>query len=270
MKRQRGGVHQRAQAAAGEAVQCALVQFLLEQWAWGWMSPQTVQSIASKAKEDIDRMNDGQLVDFTSLSVLASIGDHGNYSNNCNRDLQNIIQGVHISEPSSFSLPSKTKPDGSFETEDQHMFLPHVVFANLYEHYPETFKEKICPNSATLEHFWAAMARNPQLVDHPVTSIPDYNKFAIPISIHGDGVPVTGVGKAWSKSCDIFHGQAYLEKVPQVVIYFIFGLVSVALFLLQTLLRKTCSIKFGNGRCVVYKKALGRRMIGKAEGLLGD
>ena len=65
-----GGAAQRAAhaAAANQQVRtgCSLVRLLLQFWAWGHMSPQTMQKIALAAKEDIENtkrkiMEDGPL-----------------------------------------------------------------------------------------------------------------------------------------------------------------------------------------------------------------
>ena len=32
----------------------------------------------------------------------------------------------------------------------------------------------------------------------------EYWKKCIPLALHGDGVPVTGIGKSWSKSVDVW------------------------------------------------------------------
>eukprot|EP00969_Alexandrium_andersonii_P176489 7804037-Alexandrium_andersonii.AAC.1 len=36
---------------------------------------------------------------------------------------------------------------------------------------------------------------------HPMLEREGYDKRAVPLGLHGDGVPVAGVGKKWSKSC---------------------------------------------------------------------
>eukprot|EP00969_Alexandrium_andersonii_P195699 8645728-Alexandrium_andersonii.AAC.1 len=36
--------------------------------------------------------------------------------------------------------------------------------------------------------------------------------MCIPLALHGDGVPVSGVGKAWSKSLDVYSWCSLLGK----------------------------------------------------------
>ena len=47
------------------------------------------------------------------------------------------------------------------------------------------------------------MQDHPLLDGHPVLGVRRWTHRAIPISVHGDGVPVTGVGKAWGKSMEV-------------------------------------------------------------------
>ena len=81
----RGGSRQRAQVRQGAAVQSALTQYLIDRWAWGWISPQTVQAVAHKAKSDIDAVLDVRYVDLQTLSMLASLGTEGAYPNNVSK-----------------------------------------------------------------------------------------------------------------------------------------------------------------------------------------
>lgn len=65
-----------------------------------------------------------------------------------------------------------------------------------------------------MQSFWKDMQGNPFYLTHPVRERGGHDLRAIPLSLHGDGVPVSGVGKSWSKSLDIYswtsmlaHGQ---------------------------------------------------------------
>ncbi len=182
--RGRGGSRQRARERAGAAIQSALVQFLLEKWAWGWISGQFVQAIAAKVKEDLERIQAGENVDVASLELLANLGTGGQYSNNMSKELINRI-------------PSKICQPMHHDSSNIDVLLPHELFSTIYNSYPNAFMRKICPNADVLEHFWNEMESNPQFINHPVKKIPNYKRRAIPVSIHGDGVPVVCVGKAW-------------------------------------------------------------------------
>jgi hypothetical protein len=58
----------------------------------------------------------------------------------------------------------------------------------------------MCPGPERLAKFWDGIADSPQLAAHPIKTIPNWKRRCIPLSFHGDGVPVTGVGKSWSRS----------------------------------------------------------------------
>ena len=48
------------------------------------------------------------------------------------------------------------------------------------------------------------MDLHPSFLAHPFKNQPDFKTKPFPIQLHGDGVPVTGVGKSWSKSVNVF------------------------------------------------------------------
>ena len=75
------------------------------------------------------------------------------------------------------------------------MLEPHCTLEHLYTKEPETFKKRRLPSEDELEHVWDEMVEHPQLVGHPVTLRRDYKRRAIPLTLHGDGVPATGIGK---------------------------------------------------------------------------
>ena len=43
-----------------------------------------------------------------------------------------------------------------------------------------------------------------------LTRVRNFKRRCIPIFFHGDGVPVTAVGKTWSKSCDFYNWGSLL------------------------------------------------------------
>ena len=56
------------------------------------------------------------------------------------------------------------------------------------------------------------MEDNPQLKDHPVHARRDWKRLAKPLVLHGDGVPLTGLGKSWSKVMDVFSISSLLGR----------------------------------------------------------
>eukprot|EP00969_Alexandrium_andersonii_P345620 15276717-Alexandrium_andersonii.AAC.1 len=84
------------------------------------------------------------------------------------------------------------------------MLLPHVLFSLLFHNYPAAFKARVCPGPDKLKHFWSEMRGHPQLENHPMLDIDGYDTKVIPLSLHGDGVPIVGVGKKWHKSLTFY------------------------------------------------------------------
>ena len=44
----------------------------------------------------------------------------------------------------------------------------------------------------------------PQMRNHPITKQKDWNKYYVPLAIHGDGTPSQAAGKSWSKVLDVW------------------------------------------------------------------
>ena len=180
-----------------------LAEYLILQWAWGFMSPQEVQRISSYAKQDMQLLT-GKEETLPDIDFLAGIGHAGRYPNNCRRDVQRKYSGNMLNEPLRTTMPMVTLSKQFLAAAEQDIFLPHVLFSDIHNNYPQAWRDRICPSTDKLEEFWAEMQGSPQLLGHPITSLPNYQSRAIPLALHGDGVPVTGVGKVWGKSLDVF------------------------------------------------------------------
>ena len=107
LKRNRGGIRQRLDDytdSTKPALESGLANFLLEQFAWGSMSPQLVQQIAMLAVKDINNVisTGGCLKD---LEQISRIGGQGKLSNNMHRDLQQFQQKSLIPLPFEVSMP---------------------------------------------------------------------------------------------------------------------------------------------------------------------
>ncbi len=86
----------------------------------------------------------------------------------------------------------------------------------------QAFALHICPSRARLRKFWDSMEGSPQLHDHPMKLRPNWKDRAIPISFHGDGVPITGVDKSWSHSMTMYSwtsmvGVGSLEQLMNLI-----------------------------------------------------
>lgn len=231
-KRRRGGIRQRLEAAetqqatAGGARHQAtaggnhvanfvanslLAAFLVEQFAWGHFSPQLIQKIAALACADFDRAREQEESSLDDLRNLAQLGSRGAFPNNVHRDLMARMSAqVHLPEPFAINMPFKAPLGDRLQS----VLLPHEMFASLYHDYPEAWKTYIVPDIATLSMFWAAARHHPQLASHPLLQRNQYEKLAVPLGIHGDGVPVIGIGKGWTRMMTMFSWSSLLAKGP--------------------------------------------------------
>lgn len=182
-----------------------LAKFLLEQWSWGLMSPQLVQAISAKARADYDAWHGADKPGVAKdLDDLASLGSDGAYPNNCHRDILMCLPENKTPEALHFTLMCKTPRSGVYAPKHMHMLLPHEMFAHLYHEYPEHWKQYVCPSKDCLESFWSDIARHPALAGNPIKDEADWARNTVPLSLHGDGVPVKGVGKSWSESMNVY------------------------------------------------------------------
>ena len=82
------------------------------------------------------------------------------------------------------------------------MLLPHEVFACLWENYQEDFVSRLLGGGEDqVGDFWKKMESHPLYQKHEVSRSKTKQRI-VPLSLHGDGVAVTGLGKSWGKSCD--------------------------------------------------------------------
>lgn len=87
---------------------------------------------------------------------------------------------------------------------DQGILLPHQMINSIYERYQEAWSSSILPSKTKLNEFWQSVRGHPQMEGHPAVSVPGYDECFIPLAVHGDGVPIVGVGKIWSRTMTMF------------------------------------------------------------------
>ena len=56
---------------------------------------------------------------------------------------------------------------------------------------------------------------------HCVRHRTDFKSKCIPLTVHGDGTPMTGIGKAWGKSIDVWSWTSMLHKGPSALTMFL-------------------------------------------------
>lgn len=143
----RGGTRQRMARAREQpelqVKQSSLALYLVYMWSWGFLSPQLVQMIAQRAKDDRDelaritraRAPEGVVLsipEFGDLNALAALGSDGRFPNNCNRDLMATLPRNVISVPTPCTLPLKFANTIGYRLVRQTIMWPHEMFATLY------------------------------------------------------------------------------------------------------------------------------------------
>ena len=221
-KRKRsGGQRQRlAEATAddGEQVQggSLLVAYLLSEMVWGAISPQQAQHIAHLAKKDIDALQGKPRV-YDEIADLAGVGSSGAYPNKCYGDImRRCIPDIKLPEPFLFKLPYK-QPVGEVL---QSMMLPHELFSAIFTHYPATWTKSMHPSHEACEHFWTSMEGHPAVTDG-LKNRRNFKTHCVPLALHGDGVPLTAIGKGWQQTVTNFSFFSLLGRgnTPDLLFY---------------------------------------------------
>lgn len=244
-KRQRVGQRQRLRAVStDEALQTSkLATYLEEQWSWGYMSAQTCQKIAALAVFDMEAAGVEQAP--LSLRKISAIGTCGSHSQNCHRDfLALVATKTKICKPLQEKVPFK---DGLYL---QSIMLPHELFHCMWKEYKEYFIHALAPGGSNrLVSFWKSFEKHPCMQSGAMTAIRQHRSYphrCLPVGMHGDAVPTTGVGKIWTKMQLCFSWFCLLRRKGSKASNFLIWSVpwlwlesSILMFLLGLLLHKS-------------------------------
>lgn len=210
-KRKRsGGQRQRLAQHVQEELtrQSALAQWLLMMFAWGHFSVQRCQNISKLVMQDLEKFKAGNTGVWDDVEVMSKLGSGGLYQNKMHADLMRKCSGIaQVSEPYEAQV-DYLPPLG---VQKQDLLLPHEVFSSIYHHYPATWRLTMVPNESKVAEFWEAVKDHPTMVDSPlITDKANYRTRCVPIILHGDGAPITGIGKGWSKNATVFSWASML------------------------------------------------------------
>lgn len=193
-----GGVQQRKrkreqeEQAAGVGTSL-LALHLASEFSWGSYSPQQVQKLASLTLQDFKKVARPEDIP-EDLVKLAGIGSSGRYPSKCHEDLMKLVEPrVKLPQPTVANLPFKAP----INEQPQAMFLPHETFASLYNDFGEGWMKSMVPDASEIPVFWGSVANHPGIRDHPMKAKGDFRNKCIPVGMHGDDVPCTGLGKCW-------------------------------------------------------------------------
>ena len=205
-KKQRRYVLQREEP---HILDSSLAKYLQEEWSLRGMSPQQVQIIAKHACVDLERAlafgkSAGIEVSLPALERLGGLGAAGLYPANMHREIEKSIDCRGMPDIMPMRLPVKDKPNDRVVLDEQFILFPHMLFSALYHSFRSVFNSRLLCNPGDLEAFWDGVAHTDQYKEHPVKDRMDHRHKCIPLFLHGDGVPTTGVGKAWTRMLDVF------------------------------------------------------------------
>ena len=207
---ERGGCRQKRARYEAESAEAAtegsqLAFFLVSQTMWGAMSTKLCKTIAEHARRDIEYANlqhNGFI--FKDLNALAYVSSNHSYEH-----LRQKISPprMHVD---NISLPLKVA--GRKFWGDQSVVWPHQCIHDLYHNYPNEFTKRVLPDFSAIKKFWESMDGSPFLHNHPMVARRGWEDTVVPLSIHGDGVTVTGVGRSWNKSVDVLSWASLLAS----------------------------------------------------------
>ena len=224
-----------------------LGKFLVQSWSWGEKSAAEVQRLTSKAREDeqalLRRCGLDVSLGSSMLKALAGLGSNGKFVGNINKELQRHLGEPDVPIATTFEIPMRVlKPrlpnrfgrmavavaPFSISRQKAPFLLPHVWFHHLFHNNRREFHRTIIAEDESPRPFWVEVAkrRDPRIQHHPLLRRAGFMDNALPVSIHGDGVAVLGIGGHQAKSLDCISWQSLLatEGGPRELKHYIFGL----------------------------------------------
>lgn len=205
-----GGVRQQLAWQAPDAEQDeegdglgSLSDLLVMKWAWGSFSARLVQQVAAAS------VADGLNKPF--VRKLATLGSSGRLPQHCHSDLLRHLPTTHLHEALYEFAVWVAKPPAGIIQVGHEILLPHQLLHAMYTHHKDVFVRRLLGGSENnVQRFWEQMTAHPAYDQHPLSRRPDHKAKCIPIALHGDGVPVAGIGKSWSKSMDAYSWASLL------------------------------------------------------------
>jgi len=205
-------------ASSAHPRESVLVKLLLHSWSWGFISLVFLQKICMAAVLDFEAVGAAPPRD---LVAFASIGGSGSFPANMRRDVNDILPEIFLGRPADIYMPLRSAK-GVVINRMQSIIFPHVLFANIYTYYKEAWSSKVLPSTDSLRGFWDAMTGHP-LIDIVRTREGGFRDNLVPLALHGDDVPVTGVGKSWQKLITVFSWYVLLTVLFVLYLFFIQG-----------------------------------------------
>ena len=185
----------------------ALATLLVRSRQWGFITAVFVQSIAAAACEDG--------VTHIDVTRLARLGSHGFHPQNVSTELDKIIPKCRLHD-AVLRFKLNLRPSWlaqTFRECTQSIVLPHLFFSSLYNNNKHAFMTSFIGGSVSrITGFWDAVKCGPIYLNSSIKSRPSHITHCIPLTLHGDGIPVAGVGKIWSRSAEVYSFRSLLGR----------------------------------------------------------
>lgn len=174
---------------------------------WGQVSPQLLRTIMEFFGKDLDNHKLGT-PDTDPIRKFAAMGTSGRYPKTIRRDFKALLPDPKLPKLHDVLLPMVHNVLGMFRR-NVLMILPHELSTAIYRHYPDIWTNIIYGSREHCKQFWHSVRRGQHFLQHPVRIRQDFETKCVPLKLHGDGTPVTGLGKSWGKLVDIFRSLRY-------------------------------------------------------------
>ena len=198
-----------------------MAMYLLQEWSWGRLTAPEVNRHALKSYRDQVRLLKSLGISEdkadSDLRDLAKLGSWGKHVGNIHPELMKWLGPPTVPAPFKWRVPvRRIKPDGTAASSTVELafpiFLPHELFAWYFNHDQQRFKELFLGETDAHQRraFWNELKNreDPRLVDHPMCRTANWEELVLPLSFHGDGVPVLRVGRSASQSLDVYSIQS--------------------------------------------------------------
>ena len=183
------------------AVESALQVLLMTYLAQGILSATQVHSLAQASKKDLDLAAAGHA--FPKLEKLAGI----KHARNLNASIYTeLAKDTNLPRPQNFDIPMKGT---SSMVASSSILLPHELFHHFFQS-AKGWTASILPDQRMLPQFWNIFRGHPCMQGHPLLERNDFMEKCIPLSLHGDETPITGVGKIWRRKALILSWSSLL------------------------------------------------------------
>ena len=215
-RKRRKGIQQRiARERADCEMESAVLALLMYNLAAGLLSGVTCHEIAKASQTDNKKAREGY--EFPELDRLANIR-HG-------RNLSSTVERI-MADQSKLPMPMEVDMPYKKGNSKALITVPHEMFAAMFSE-TRAWAQCILPSNEKLEEFWFLFSSHPCMEGHPAKQCANWMSTFIPIMLHGDEVPVIGVGKVWCFSALAFSWMSLiahgLGSVVQDDTFYIWG-----------------------------------------------